>query len=334
LQFDLQVGVSRIAILLALTFFLNDGVRALSQTSNDVDLLTIPADQARENLTTFVQPEYPPLAKAAHIAGIVRASFKVDETGSVMDLKLISGHPMLAAAALDAIRKWKYKPFVINGKPSAVRTEAQVSIPENITQLEIDKERKFQNDYWENERAGRAALDKGDLTTAEAKLSLAAAAAKERGDDKWMELADVMTMLGDVKERQKEYSTAEDLLKESLAIHRKHQRQDEAEVAGAEFNLAALYVQMQRFSEAEPLLMDAAKIWELRISDTPMPEAKADYGKHLALTYTGAARIAAESNRPADAKSRCQKAVSFAEQWPDQNTAAIKSACSSLTETH
>lgn len=303
-----------------------------TQSAQPGNLPTIPPDVARQNLVTFVQPEYPPLAKAAGIQGIVRASFEVDETGSVTDLKLISGHPMLAPAALEAIRKWKYKPFLINGKTSAVRTEAQLSIPEDITQSEIDSERKFQDAYWPNERAGRAALEKGDLTTAEAKLSLARAAAENRGDAKWLELAEVITMLGDIEERQNEYTTAEGLLKQSLAIHQRHQRPDEAEVAAAEFNLAALYVQMQRPSVAEPLLIEAARVWELRIADTPMPEAKASYGRHLALSYVGAARIAAESNRLAEARSRCEKALSFTEKWPDQNTPVIRSACGSLVE--
>jgi len=299
---------------------------------NKLNLPTIPPEKAKANLVTFVQPDYPPLAKATRIAGIVHVGFEVDETGSVTDLRLISGHPMLAPAALAAVRKWKYRPFLVDGKPSPVLTEAQVSIPENITQFDIDRERKFQDSYWPNERAGRAALGEGDLTTAESKLSLARTAAEERGDEKWLELADVITMLGDIKERHAEYPAAEGLLKQSLAIHEKHQGPDEAEVAGAEFNLAALYVQMQRFSEAEPLLIEAARVWELRIADTSMPEAKAGYGKHLALTYVGAARMAAEANRPADARSRCQKAVSFAEKWPDQNTGAIRSACSSLAE--
>jgi len=295
----------------------------------------IPPDTAKLSLVGSVQPEYPPLAKAARIAGIVHASIVIDETGSVKDIKLISGHPVLAPAALEAIRKWKYKPFQVDGRITAVQTEVEVSIPPNITQSEIDRERKFQDAYWENERAGRDALEKGDLVTAASKLQSAQAAAEERGDDKWLELCDVLTMLGDIGERQKSYSNAETLLRRSLQIHEKHQRPDEAEIAGSEFNLAALYVQMQRFSEAEPLLLDACRIWELRIADTPVPEARASYGRHLALSYIATARIAAESNHWADAQSRCRKAVTFSEQWPTQDqVAAIKRACDSLMDGH
>jgi TonB family protein len=291
----------------------------------------VPSDKAKENLVTFVQPEYPPLAKAARIQGMVHASVVIDETGAVKDLRLISGHPMLAPAALEAIRKWKYKPFQVDGKPTAIRTEVQVAIPENVSQAEIDQERKFQDAYWPNERAGREAFKQGDLATAEAKLLIARAAAEERGDLKWLELADVISMLGEVKEGQKDYPQAERLLKESLAMHRKHQRADEAEVAGAEFSLAALYVQIQRPSEAEPLLLESARVWEARLTEAPMPEAKASYGWHLALSYFASARIASEGGRMDEAESRCRKAVVIAEQFPNENyMSAVRSGCDSL----
>ena len=291
----------------------------------------IPSDTAKLNLLTSVQPEYPALAKAAQIAGIVHASILIDETGNVREIKLISGHPMLAPAALEAIRKWKYKPFQVDGSVTAVQTQVQVSIPQSITQSDIDRERKFQDAYWSNEKAGRDALQKGDLAMAASRLEIAQAAAEDRGDEKWLELCDVLTMLGDIKERQSDYSGAEGLLKRSLTIHQKHQRPDEAEVAGAEFNLGALYVQMQRLSEAESLLLESARVWELRIADTQMLEPRADYGQHLALSYVAAARIAAAADRSVDAQSRCRKAITYAEKWPDKSyMSAVRSACDSL----
>ncbi len=295
----------------------------------------IPPDTAKLNLVGFVQPEYPPLAKVARIAGIVRASIVIDETGNVKEIKLISGHPMLAPAALNAIRKWKYKPFEVDGKTTSVQTEVEVSIPPSITQSEIDRERRFQDTYWSNEKAGRDALEKGDLVTAASKLEAAQAAAEEWGDEKWLELCDVLTMLGDIKEQQNDYSGAEELLKKSLSIHQKHQRPDEAGVAGAEFNLATLYVQMQRLPEAESLLIESARVWELRIADTQMPEPRADYGQHLALSYVAAARIAAADGRSVDAQVRCRKAITYAEQWPDKPyMSAVRSGCESLLGAH
>jgi TonB family protein len=325
-----------LAVLICCAMWLGFVATGLAQNSTDAGgSPTVAPDKAKENLVTFVQPDYPPLAKAARIQGIVHASIVIDETGSVKNLTLISGHPMLAPAALEAIRKWKYKPFQVDGKTTSVQTEVQVSIPGNVSQAEIDLERKFQDTYWANERAGRDALNKGDFATAEAKLQVARAAAEERGDFKWLELADVVSMLAGVKEGQKDYPAAETLLKQSLAIHQKHQRADEAEVAGVEFNLAALYVQSQRLSEAESLLLEAARVWELRITDNPMPEPKASYEWHMAMSYFAAARIAASANRSDEAQSRCRKAIHVAEQKPnDEYMKQVLSGCESILSSH
>ena len=320
-------------ILFALYIFClsSAGVGQAPATPQQTELPRVTPDDAKQHLLTFVQPDYPPLAKATQLQGIVRVEVAIDDAGTVKVVKVISGHPLLVTTALEAIKRWKYKPFQVNGKPAAVRTDVEVSIPENISQTDIDSERKFQDAYWENERAGRVALEKGDLANAEAKLRIAYAAAKERGDQKWLELADVISMLGAIKEKQQAYPDAETLLKESLTIHEKHQHLDEAEVASAKLSLGSLYVQTNRLSEAEPLLLDAAKAWELHIDNAPMPEAKASYGRNIALSYFGAAQIAGSEGRLPDAQARCRKAVTYAEQWssPSDKT-VIKSRCDAL----
>ena len=275
----------------------------------------IPSDKAKLNLVTFVQPEYPPLAKAARIAGIVHVSIVIDETGSVGDIKLISGHPMLAPAAIEAIRQWRYKPFQIEGKPAIVRTEVEVSIPQNASQADIDQERKFQDAYWPNERAAREALSKHDLGTAEAKLLVARAAAEERGDQKWLELADVISLLGNIKMEQDDFDKAERLYKQSLEIHEKHQRPDEAEVAGAQQILGLLYLRTMQPAKAEPLFLKSVKSYEARIQETSMPEPKAGYGRSLALGYFALSQIAVTDGRAEEAQDRCREAVRYAEKW-------------------
>lgn len=298
------------SVVVALCILLGATVHAQAN-----DLPSIAPDKAKENLLTFVQPDYPPLAKAAQIEGIVRTSIDIDETGSVKNLKLISGHPMLAPAALEAIRKWKYKPFEIDGKPATVRTEVQVSIPEGINQSDIDKERTFQEAYWPNERAGRDALKNGDLSTAETKLSQARSAAEQRGDAKWLELADSLSALAMLKVAQNNLSGAEQLYEQSLAAHLKHQRPDEAEVAGVQEAPGLLFMREGQPGKAEPLFLESASSYEARIQEISMPEARADYGQSLALEYFGLSQIAAAEGRGQESDARCAKAVSYAEKW-------------------
>src|SRR5438309_6500102 len=74
-----------------------------------------------------VQPNYPPLARQARIQGTVLLQAEISKDGAIENLRLISGHPMLAPAAIEAVKQWRYKPYVLNGEPVAVETQVQVN---------------------------------------------------------------------------------------------------------------------------------------------------------------------------------------------------------------
>lgn len=73
-----------------------------------------------------VQPTYPPLAKQARIQGHVLLQAEISKEGTIQNLQLISGHPMLAPAAIEAVKQWRYKPYLLNGEPVAVETQVDV----------------------------------------------------------------------------------------------------------------------------------------------------------------------------------------------------------------
>jgi protein TonB len=74
-----------------------------------------------------VQPNYPPLARQARIQGTVVLQAEISKDGTIQNLQLISGHPMLAPAAIEAVKQWRYKPYLLNGEPVAVDTQVQVN---------------------------------------------------------------------------------------------------------------------------------------------------------------------------------------------------------------
>ncbi|HTA67537.1 MAG TPA: energy transducer TonB [Bryobacteraceae bacterium] len=65
-------------------------------------------------------PEYPSLAKAARVSGVVRLLGVIAKDGTIRNLQLISGHPLLARAALEAVKQWVYQPTLLNGQPVEV----------------------------------------------------------------------------------------------------------------------------------------------------------------------------------------------------------------------
>ena len=72
-------------------------------------------------------PEYPPLAKMARIQGMVRLEAIISHDGTIQDLKVLSGHPLLVKAALEAVQRWRYQPTLLNGEPVEVITEIDVN---------------------------------------------------------------------------------------------------------------------------------------------------------------------------------------------------------------
>jgi TonB family protein len=85
-------------------------------------------------IVSKVEPVYPPLARAARIQGAVVLKALINQTGDVESLDLVSGHPMLGPAAIEAVKQWKYRPYMLNG--NAVRVETQVTVNFALSQKE------------------------------------------------------------------------------------------------------------------------------------------------------------------------------------------------------
>ena len=74
-----------------------------------------------------MQPVYPPLARQARIQGTVQLRAIISKQGTIENLVLESGHPMLAGAAIDAVRQWRYRPYLLNDDPIEIETEITVN---------------------------------------------------------------------------------------------------------------------------------------------------------------------------------------------------------------
>jgi protein TonB len=79
------------------------------------------------NLIRKVVPVYPPLAKQARIQGTVRFQAIIGKDGTIQNLQLVSGHPLLVANAQQAVSQWIYRPTLLNGDPVEVVTTIDVN---------------------------------------------------------------------------------------------------------------------------------------------------------------------------------------------------------------
>jgi TonB family protein len=91
-------------------------------TSSTQDFEQVPESDLQSRAITEVKPEYPPTAKKMNATGTVEVEITISEAGLVIEAKAISGHLALRSAAVEAARKWVFKPPMLNGKPIRVKS--------------------------------------------------------------------------------------------------------------------------------------------------------------------------------------------------------------------
>jgi len=77
-------------------------------------------------LISKTPPAYPTIARTAGIAGTVMLAASISKEGTIENLRVVSGHPMLTQAAMNAVKTWRYRPYLLNGQPVEVETTINV----------------------------------------------------------------------------------------------------------------------------------------------------------------------------------------------------------------
>ncbi len=79
------------------------------------------------DLIRKIQPTYPALARSARIQGIVVLQTVISKQGTIENVTVLTGHPMLVSAAIEAVRQWRYRPYILNNEPVEVETQITVN---------------------------------------------------------------------------------------------------------------------------------------------------------------------------------------------------------------
>jgi protein TonB len=110
-----------------------NGLMAASPNLPKPSLATLRISQGVSQglLIKRVQPKYPQAALAAHTQGAVQIQASIDKEGSVVNLKVLKGDPVLARAALEAVRQWRYKPYYLDGQPVEIETQITINFKTN-----------------------------------------------------------------------------------------------------------------------------------------------------------------------------------------------------------
>ena len=103
----------------------------ISSTSNSVAIVPKIAPVKRVRISqgvtqgmviSKIEPKYPMIALAARVTGVVLLKAVISKEGEIKELQAVSGHPLLVPAAIDAVKQWRYRPYLLNGEPVEVET--------------------------------------------------------------------------------------------------------------------------------------------------------------------------------------------------------------------
>ena len=104
-----------------------DAPASLAQESGKERYAQLKPEAADALLTNRVEPDYPDAARRAHIQGTVTVDTVVGADGKVLEANAVNGSPQLTDAATAAVRQWRYKPHVVDGKKVPFRTQVPVT---------------------------------------------------------------------------------------------------------------------------------------------------------------------------------------------------------------
>jgi len=249
--------------------------------------LRIEPAAASENLLSRVEPTVPPLAKAAQIGGTVILDITISPEGEVSSVKVLSGHPMLAPAFVEAVKKWKYKPFLRDGQavPVVARVEWSVAPPKFSP-----SEEAALKDYYPAFDSCYKLLRERKPAEAEKKCSDAVKLSDDLPPSRDLERSSARTFLAHSLFQQHRVEEAIPLYEKAIELSAHHERSEtDADFADEHANLARAYFVAGQLDKADPLY--ARAVTTLKAAIVALPVARDNYTSRLKSTLLEYAKL-------------------------------------------
>ena len=265
--------------------------------------------EGTQHLLTHADPVYPPIAKAAHVQGSVLLHVSVNEQGRVTAAEAIGGPAMLKAAAIDAVKRWSYKPFEVRGKATAVRVV--VSVPFSLGILSATEK--------SDQAIGQAYFPKFDECRAANASGRWVDAAKSCG-----EAVEIANRFPDPAQRANEIRSAHENYGEALAFSGNlpdaltefHKTVEVASksLTPVDAEYAAAYYWLAFGEHASKMTSDAERDYStseasFRKAMSNLPDMEKTYGKELAHTLAYHAVLEKQLGHDQDAATMVAEAL-------------------------
>ncbi len=241
----------------------------------------VSTEEVAEHLLRWVKPAYPSLARATRLQGEVVILAVISKSGVVGDLKVKSGHPLLAPAAMEAVLRWHFRPFIEEGKPEPVQALLKVQFPPGDAPGEFLATPNTVQQFNTSLEACRDEARENNFTDAEALCGKAIDQAAALDQHHRLERMNAFQQMGHVFFLQKKYAEALEYYQKELAIAAEAIEPGEVELATAHQHVAAGFWATGHREEARVEYEQAENNYEQAHEHTDSAFLKNDYARGL-----------------------------------------------------
>lgn len=203
--------------------------------------VSVSTGDAAEHLIATVPPIYPPLAKQVRIQGKVKLQAVISKTGRVDSVNVLSGHPLLVQAAVDAVKQWQYKPFLVDGQPVVASAEIEVPFSLGISDANYQAEQKNNEAFFKRQDECRELLKTQKYSEAEAPCKSLVELSEKLPTERHLERMTANELAGHSLLYQKKFTEALSFFLTEMAIGEANLKPADAELGYAYHHVALGY---------------------------------------------------------------------------------------------
>lgn len=267
------------------TFLIVIFVVALTTAAQTDPVKTVSAAEATNHIVHRVEPSVPPLAKAVKIGGKVKLHVVVSQSGEVSSATFVSGHPLLVQAAIDAVKQWKFKPFLEGDTPIVVATDVELDFPGGMS----ESESAVRDKYFRVEDECRGLVKSAKYAEAEPKCRQAVEISENLPKEVVLERSGALSMLANAIYLQRRFSEAISLYERALELDKGYRKPDDADLGSDYANLGRTYGATGNLSKADEFYGMAVSTFRAAIKS--LPSMYENYSRRLQGTLNQYAQL-------------------------------------------
>ena len=257
---------------------------------------------AEGRLVEQTDPVYPPLATATRLQGTVKVDVTVSESGRIASTKLISGHPLVVPAALDAIKKRRYTPYVADGGPTSFVATVEIAFSMGVPKEQYERQQALSDKYFKLEDKCRALFKSGEWNVAEQACKAAVPSADQLGDHQGLTKMGAYENVGHTLLAQGRYQESLDYYSRAFEFAQSSLKGTDAELGYAYRNLAMANHGLRNLEAALKLYAKAEQTIRLARERIEGEDFKIRYDKALRETLKYHLLAAEEAGSIAEAQ--------------------------------